>query len=91
MKAYQITNNYLGFTRTFVVFAETANKARSIGRFLFHYYGYEYIYTKARRLPLLDRFYDGQEEINYYNPEVKQILDEEYSWVFEGVDNEQKV
>lgn len=81
MKAYQITEGYYA-DWAFVVFAESANKAKSIGLGLFRYADYDcrYIDIKAERMPLLDRFYKGEEEIDYDNPEVKRILVEEYGW-----------
>lgn len=81
MKAYQITETSRSEC-AFVVFAENANKARAIGEFLYDHW-YRYIDIEAKRLPLLDRFYDGREELNPYNPEVKQILIEEYGWEWE--------
>lgn len=82
MKAYQITEVYAESGCAFVVFAPNANKARAIGRFLYDYY-YRYIDIEAKRLPLLDRFYDGREQIDYENSEVKRILVEEYGWAWE--------
>lgn len=79
MKAYLITDVYAKSRYAFVVFAPNANKARNIGESLYAY-DYRYVDIQARRLPLLDRFYDGREELDYYNPEVKQILVEEYGW-----------
>ena len=87
-KAYQITEGYYADC-AFVVFAESANKAKSIGLGLFRYANYDcrYIDIKAERMPLLDKFYKGEEEIDYYNPEVKKILVEEYGWDYaeEGI------
>ena len=77
-KAYQITENSHSDS-AFVVFAEKASKARSIGEFLFEHW-YRYIDIEAKRLPMLDGFYKGEEEIDYDNPEVKRILVEEYGW-----------
>lgn len=81
MKAYQITETSHS-EYSFVVFAEKASKARSIGQSLYDHW-YRYIDIEAKRLPLLDRFYDGREELDIYNPEVKQILVEEYGWAWE--------
>lgn len=82
MKAYQLTVVNPMSDSAFVVFAPNANKARSIGVILYEHW-HRYIDIEAKRLPLLDRFYDGREEIDYYNPEVKQILVEEYGWGWE--------
>lgn len=88
MKAYQITEGYYA-DWSFVVFAESAGKAMSIGLRLFRYADYDcrYIDIEAKRLPLLDGFYKGGEEIDYDNPEVKRILVEEYGWDYaeEGI------
>lgn len=65
-----------------VVFAENANKAKAIGVELF-VYEYYYIDFRAKRLPLLDGFYNGEDEIDYDNPEVRNILCEEYGWIYE--------
>lgn len=85
MKAYQITETSHSEC-AFVVFAENANKARAIGVSLYDHW-YRYIDIEAKRAPLLDRFYDGREELDLYNPEVKQILVEEYGWDYaeEGI------
>ena len=81
MKAYQITEVYAESGCAFVVFAPNANKARSIGQSL-NDYDYRYIDIEAKRLPLLDGFYKGKEEIDYENSEVKRILVEEYGWAW---------
>lgn len=82
MKAYQIMNIIGGSDSYAVVFAENANKAKAMGVELFVY---EYYYTdfRVRRLPLLDRFYNGEKEIDYYNTEVRNILCEKYGWIYE--------
>lgn len=54
MKAYQITENTHSDC-AFVVFAEKASKARSIGESLFEHW-YRYIDINAKRLPLLTSF-----------------------------------
>lgn len=82
MKAYQITENEHSES-AFVVFAENANKARAIGVSLYDHW-YRYIDIEAKRLPLLDDFYKGGEEIDYENSEVKRILVEEYGWAWEA-------
>lgn len=79
MKAYQITVVYPMSDNAFVVFAPNANKARSIGESLYEHW-HRYIDIKAKRLPLLDGFYKGEEEIDYDDPEVERILVKEYGW-----------
>lgn len=50
-----------------VVFAETANKAKSNAMWSDTMEDVDYIHIRVRRVPALDRFYRGRMFLNWYN------------------------
>ena len=67
MKAYKVTDRNGFYDFATVVFAETRNKAKYIATSTDCLEGVEYADISARRIPALDRFYRGEEEMDWYN------------------------
>lgn len=71
MKAYRVEERNGVYDFATVVFAETRNKAKRIAMSTDCLDGVEYIDISATRIPTLDRFYRGKDEMDWYNDKDK--------------------
>lgn len=80
MKAYMVQTDWT--EQCDIVFAETANKAKSaaLGRGICE--DVDYIDIHVKRLPEIDKFYKGVQYDEYFwrDLEVRKILIEKYGW-----------
>ena len=81
MKAWEVTSSY-NDGESYIVFAETAGKARSfvLGREGFE--GLSFPYIKANRLESADKYYkEGKTHLSWQDPKDRIILARDYDWV----------
>lgn len=79
MKAYcaQVTD----INVCIIVFAESANKAKSTALSFEPYGDCKYTDIRVKRIPELDRFYSGNPYTDYWQDlEVRKILIEKFGW-----------
>ncbi len=74
MKAYIITD-LQGYTDySTVVFAETSGKAKAIAITTDAFNDYEFTEISARRVPKLDKYYRGLDEMDWFDPNDRVAL-----------------
>lgn len=74
MKAY-IIQDLRGYTDySTVVFAETSGKAKAIAICTNAFEDYEFTEISARRIPKLDKYYRGQKEMDWFDPNDRVAL-----------------
>ena len=87
MKAYLIREVNGVYDYAAVVFAETRNKAKVIGMNAgpFEGSGLDYIDVEARRIPKLDKYYRGLDEMDWDNNEdrIAMVKDGNFSCSYE--------
>lgn len=76
MKAWKIWTDNVDYFD--VVFADTRNKARSMGMYSDGFEETPYIYIHATRLPEADKLYHGQRSINWDNPDDRLVMVKDY-------------
>ena len=67
MKAYKISDLKGYCEYSIVVFAETSGKAKSIAIHTDAFNDYDYTEISARRVPALDKYYRGLDEMDWYD------------------------
>ena len=74
MKAYIITDlqGYADYST--VVFAETSGKAKAIAIHTDAFEDYEFTEISARRVPKLDKYYRGLDEMDWFDPNDRVAL-----------------
>lgn len=72
VKAYKAYSTYTEYS--VVVFAENANKAKSIAMNADGFEYERYIDMRAERLPNCDEFYKGKQTMDWYNDEDRRAL-----------------
>ena len=92
MKAWLIRDSKGIYDFSTVVFAETRNKAKVLGMNSDAYYGAELDYTdvNATRIPKLDKYYRGEEEMDWENDEdrIAMVKDGNFSCSYEYLEME---
>ena len=73
MKAYVVQDKTECLFAT-VVFAETAGKARALAQSTDACEDVPFTDISVRRIPVLDRFYRGRSEMNWYNPDDRMAM-----------------
>ena len=85
MKAYIITDlkGYADYST--VVFAETSGKAKAIAITTDAFNDYEFTEISARRVPKLDKYYRGLDEMDWFDPNdrVALVRDANFSCSYE--------
>ena len=74
MKAYKISDlkGYADYST--VVFAETSGKAKAIAIHTDAFEDYEFTEISARRIPKLDKYYRGLDEMDWFDPDDRVAL-----------------
>lgn len=75
--AYDILNEDKSST---VVFAENANKAKFAAMNTEACDCSDYVNIRVRRLPKIDRFYKGQIEGDWDDPDIRFVMVKDYGW-----------
>lgn len=73
MKAYSATDKNEWMFST-VVFAETAGKARAIAQQTDACEDVDFTDIYVKRIPALDRFYRGKQEMDWYDPDDRAAM-----------------
>lgn len=82
MKAYKVTDRHGCCDYSTIIFAETREKARYIAQHseVFEWYDYGYIDFWVRRIPNLDKYYRGLDEMDWDNPNDRVAMVKEANY-----------
>ena len=87
MKAYTVTDRHGACDYSIIVFAETREQARSIALSseAFERYDLSYIDLWARRVPALDKYYRGLDEMDWDNADdrIAMVKEANFSCSYE--------
>ena len=83
MKAYKVTDRHNALDYSTVIFAENRNKAKSkaLHSDAFEWCEMEYTDFSATRIPELDKFYRGKDELDWENDEDRILMVKEAKYV----------
>ena len=89
MKAYKVTDRLGCCGYSTIIFAETREKARVIAQHsdAFTWYNLDYIDFSVRRIPSLDKYYKGLDEMDWDNAEdrIAMVKDGNFTCSYEYV------
>ena len=80
MKAWVVTDEDSYEGGSAVVFAETRGKAKILARSTSACEDAEFTRIRCRRMPEADKFYKGQQELDWYDEEARIFLVRDMGW-----------
>ena len=80
MKAWVVTDEDSYEGGSAVVFAETRGKAKILARSTSACEDAEFTRIRCRRMPDADKFYKGQQELDWYDEEARIFLVRDHGW-----------